>query len=94
MLLQHISINHRVQAKNKNLLLLPISLCLLTILGLVIICYDGDLTDNYDPPVFALQSPIVIYPSHDEITPLKLISESISLTLINKNPFLTRAPPL
>ena len=93
MLLQHISINHIVQAKNKNLLLLSISLCSLTILGLVIICYDGDLTDNYDPPVFALQSPIVIYPSHDEITPLKLISESISITLINKNPFLTRAPP-
>jgi len=93
MLLQHISINHRVQTKNKTLLLLSGSLCLLTIIGLVIICYDGDLTDDYDPPFFALQSPIVIYPSHDEITALKLISESISLTLINKNPFLTRAPP-
>ena len=93
MLLQHISINHRVQAKNKNLLLLSISLYLLTILGLVIICYDGDLTDNYDPPVFVLHASIIIYPANEEITPLKLISESISLTLINKKPFLTRAPP-
>jgi hypothetical protein len=93
MLLQNISINHRVQTKNKKLLLLTGSLCLLAIVGLVIICYDGDLTDNYDPPVFALQSSIVIYPSHDEITHLTLTSESISFPLINKNSFLTRAPP-
>jgi hypothetical protein len=93
MLLQHISINHRVQTKNKNLLLLTVSLYLLTILGLVIICYDGDLTDNYDPPVFALHTSIIIYPTHDEITSLRLISESISFPLINKNLFLTRAPP-
>ena len=86
-------VNHRVQTKNKNLLFLSGSLCLLTILGLIIICYDGDLTDDYDPPVFALQSPIIIYPAHDEITHLKLISESISFPLINKNSFLTRAPP-
>jgi hypothetical protein len=93
MYLEYISINYRIRTKNKTLLFLLGSLCLLTVLGLVIICCDGDLTDDYDPPVFALQSPIVIYPSHDEITALKLISESISLTLINKNPFLTRAPP-
>jgi hypothetical protein len=93
MLLQHISINHRVQTKKKNLLLLSGSLCLLTILGLVIICYDGDLTDNYDPPIFALQASIIIYPANDEITHLRLVGESISFPLINKNPFLTRAPP-
>ncbi len=93
MLLQRISINHRVYTKNKNLLLLSGSLCLLTILGLVIICYDGDLTDNYDPPVFALQASIIIYTANNEITHLKLISESISFPLINQNFFLSRAPP-
>jgi hypothetical protein len=63
------------------------------ILGLVIICYDGDLTDNYDPPVFVLQSPVIIYPAHNEITLIKFISKSISLPLISKSSFLTRAPP-
>jgi len=90
---QYMTIDQRDHHKNKNRSFLLGSICLLTILGLVIICYDGNLTDNYDPPIFALQSPIVIYPAHGEITLLKLNSDSIGLLFINKNYFLTRAPP-
>jgi voltage-gated potassium channel Kch len=90
---QYMTIDHRDHHKNKNRSFLLEIFCLLTILGLVIICYDGDLTDNYDPPIFALQSPIIIYPTHGKITLLQLISESIGPLFINKNSFLTRAPP-
>lgn len=84
---------HRVHHKNKKRTFLLSSLCLLTILGFGIICYDDDLLDSNDPPVIALQYPIIIYPNHDGIAFIQLISESINLPLINKNSFLTRAPP-
>lgn len=69
------------------------SICLLTILGLVIFCYDDDLTDNYDPPIFTIQSSIIVHLSYHKIILLKLISESINIPLIDKKSFLTRAPP-
>ncbi len=90
---QFLTIDQSDHHKNKNQSFLLGSICLLTILGLVIICFDVNLTDNYDPPIFVLQSPIIIYPAHDEITLLKLNSDSISPLFINKNSFLTRAPP-
>jgi hypothetical protein len=90
---QYLLADHRGQHKNKKLSLLLASFCLLTILGLGIICYDDDLLDSNDPPVIALQHPIIIYPTHDEIAFIQLSSESINLRLINNNSFLTRAPP-
>ena len=90
---QYMTIDQRDHHKNKNRSFLLCSICLLIILGLVIICLDINLTDNYDPPIFVSQSPIIIYPAHDEITLLKLNSDSISPLFINKNSFLTRAPP-
>jgi hypothetical protein len=90
---QYIFTYHTGYHKNKRLSFLLSSFCLLLILGFIIICYDGDLSDNNDPPVIALQCPI-IYFANDQITLTKLISESINLPLINKNSFLVRAPPI
>lgn len=86
-------IDYRFQHKNKKRTFLLSSLCLLTILGFGIICYDDNLLDSNDPPVIALQYPIIIYPTHDGITFIQITSKSINLPLINKNSFLTRAPP-
>lgn len=90
---QYLTIDQRDHHQNKNRSFLLGSICLLTILGLVIICFDVNLTDNYDPPIFLSQSPIIIYLAHNEITLLKLISDSISPLFINKNSFITRSPP-
>jgi hypothetical protein len=84
---------HRVYHRNKKRTFLLSSLCLLTILGFGIICYDDNLLDSNDPPVIALQYPIIIYPTHDGIAFIQLTSKSINLPLIHKNSFLTRAPP-
>jgi hypothetical protein len=70
-----------------------ISFCLLTIVGTGLICYDNDLSDSNDPPVIALRYPVLFYAADDVIALLPLISESIDLPFINKNPFLSRAPP-
>jgi hypothetical protein len=72
---------------------LLIVFCLLTIAGLGFICYDNDLSDSNDPPVIALRYPVLFYAADDVIALLPLISESIDLPFINKNPFLSRAPP-
>ncbi len=90
---QYTFAHYKARHKNRNLSFLFAGFCLLTIVGLGIICYDDDLLDTDNPPDIALQYPIIIYPAHDEITPITLISESINLPLINKNSFLTRAPP-
>jgi hypothetical protein len=89
---QDIFAHYRVYDQNRKRLFLIPSLSLLLILGFGIICYDlDDLSDN-DPPVIASQCPIN-YPDNNEITLIKLISESINLPLINKTSLLTRAPP-
>lgn len=90
---QYMTIDQRDHHKNKNRSFLLCSICLLIILGLVIICLDINLTDNYDPPVFVSQSPVIIYPTRDEITLLKSIDDSISPLFINKNSSITRSPP-
>jgi hypothetical protein len=75
--------------------LLPIlGFCLLPVLALGVICYDDDLLDINYPPVIAFQSPIVICHASNEAILIRLITESINLPLINKNPFVTRAPPV
>jgi hypothetical protein len=84
---------HGFHRKHQKLSFLLSTFCFLTILGFVIICYDDDLLDNYDPPVIALRCPIILYHATDEITLIKLIGESVSLPLINNFSFLTRAPP-
>jgi hypothetical protein len=90
---QYLAIGQRDHHKNKGLSFLFFSVCLLTILGLIIICFDVNLTDNYDPPIFIYQSLIIIYPALDEISLLKSINDSISPLFINKNSFITRSPP-
>ena len=84
---------HEARHKKKTLSLLFAGFCLFIILGLGFICYDNDLLDTNDPPVIAVQYPIIIYPVNDEIIFIKLTGEPINLPLINKNSFLTRAPP-
>lgn len=79
--------------KNKKLSLLLTSFCLIMILGFVIILYDDDLSDTSDSPDIALQFPVIIHHGSDKITFTGLTSESISLPLINKIPFMDRAPP-
>jgi hypothetical protein len=90
---QYLTIDQKDHHKNKNRSFLLGCISLLTILGLVIICFDVNLTDNYDPPIFISQSPIIIYPAHNEITLLKSISDPIGHLFINKNSFITRSPP-
>ena len=82
----------RVYDQNRKRLFLTTSLSLLLILGFGIIFYDDDLSGNNDSAVIALQCPI-ISPDNNEITFIKLVSESIALSLINKTSQPTRAPP-
>jgi len=84
---------HKAPSRKRNLSLLFAGFCLFTIFGLEFLCYDNDLLDTNDPPVIAVQYPIIIYPVNDEIIFIKLTGEPINLPLINKNSFLTRAPP-
>jgi len=84
---------HKAPSRKRNLSLLFAGFCLFTIFGLEFLCYDNDLLDSNDPPVLAVQYPVIIYPVSDEIIFIKLLSESINLPLINKTSFLTRAPP-
>jgi hypothetical protein len=90
---QYTFASQKARHKNRNLSLLFASFCLLTIVGLGIICYDDNLLDTDNLPDIALQYPIIIYPAHDGITLIKLVSESIKLPSKNKISFLTRAPP-
>jgi len=90
---QYVFRNQKGYQQNKIQSFLLTSICLITILVLVIICYDDNLLDNNDPPVIAFQSPIFIYHASDEIALLKIIKESITLFLINTSSFLTRSPP-
>ena len=90
---QYVLRNQKGYQQNKIQSFLLTSICLITILVLVIICYDDNLLDNNDPPVIAFQSPIFIYHVSDEIALIKIIKESITLFLINTSSFLTRSPP-
>lgn len=85
--------HHSVYHKNKKLSFLLVSFYLLLILGFGIICYDNNLVDTNDSPVIAFQYPVIIYPTHNGITYIQPIDESINLPFIIKNSFLTRAPP-
>ncbi len=67
--------------------------CLLTIAGLGFICYDNDLSDSNDPPAMAVRHPFIFCAANDVTALLPSISESIDHPFINKNPFLSRAPP-
>jgi hypothetical protein len=91
--LQYTFTYHKICFKNKKLSLLIASFYLLTILGFGIIGYSGDLSDTDNIPVVTLQTPVIIC-NNDKVTFLKLISEAISLPLINKFSLLTRAPPV
>lgn len=82
----------RVPWKDSKRVFLVASLSLLLILGFGIICYDDDLSDNNDPPVIALQCPIIL-PANDEISFIELTIESIRLPLINQLSLPVRAPP-
>lgn len=86
--------SHRGYYKDRKRVFLLASLSFLLILGFGIICYDNDLLDTNDPPVIAFQYPVIIYLTHDEITYIQPTIESINLPLINKNSFLSRAPPI
>jgi hypothetical protein len=90
---QYVFRSHKGYQQNKTQSFLLTSICLLTILGLVIVCYDDNLLDNNDPPVIAFQSPIFIYHASDEIAFMKIIRESIILFLTNISTFFTRSPP-
>jgi len=84
---------HKNLPKNKTTSSFISFLCLLTILGLGIVCYDDDLMDNNNPPVIAFHLYTFIYHNYSKITIADLITESINLPLVNKKSFLTRAPP-
>lgn len=90
---QYVLRNQKGYQQNKIQSFLLTSICLMTILVLVIICYDDNLLDNNDPPVIAFQSSIFIYHASGEIALIKIIKESITLFLINTSSFLTRSPP-
>jgi len=66
---------------------------LLTILGLMIICYDNDLTDDINPPIFALWTPFLFDHSHSVIKLLRPVCRQINLFNIEKASLPTRSPP-
>jgi hypothetical protein len=80
--------------KNRGRPFLLICVALLSIAGIGIISYDSDLSDNNDPPVVALQYPVIIFNGFQELEHLKISVEPIELPLINIFSLLNRAPPL
>jgi hypothetical protein len=66
---------------------------LLVSFGLGIIGYAGNFLDTDDIPFLALQS-VHFISNNDKAAAIQFIEESVSLTFINKNSLLTRAPPL
>jgi|GEM_PF-5157279 len=66
---------------------------LLTILGLVIICYDDDLTDDINPPVLALRVPFLFDYIDSAIELLSPIYRAINQSIIEKASLPTRSPP-
>jgi hypothetical protein len=62
-------------------------------LGFIIICYDDNPFDANDPPVIAVQLPVIIYQAGKKLLLIKTDDESINLPLVNKPLLLTRAPP-
>lgn len=91
---KHVFAFHKGCQKIKKPSLPVAGFCLLTIIGLLIICYDDNLTDNNDPPVVAFQSSVFIFHSGDAVTLIKVTKEEIILPLLNAFSFLTRAPPI
>lgn len=80
--------------KNPGHPFLMICVALLSIAGIGIISYDSDFSDNNDPPVVALQHPVVILNNFQELERLKISGEPIELPLINIFSLLNKAPPL
>ncbi len=80
--------------KNRGHPFLLICVALLSIAGIGIISYDSDFSDNNDPPVDALQFPVIIFNGFQELEHLKISVEPIELPLINIFSLLNRAPPL
>ena len=80
--------------KNRGRPFLLICVALLSIAGIGIISYDSDFSDNNDPPVVALQYPVIIFNNLQELEHLKISGEPIELPLINIFSLLNRAPPL
>jgi hypothetical protein len=80
--------------KNRGHPLLVLCVALLSIAGLGIISYDSDFSDNNDPPVIALQYPIIIFNNFQKLEHLKISGEPIELPLINIFSLLNKAPPL
>jgi hypothetical protein len=94
MFFQYIYESRRVRCGRGKPLLLSAVFYVLTILTLILICYDNDISDGNDPPVVALQSPIIIYHAGDEVKLIKSVSDSINLALADKIPPLNKAPPV
>jgi hypothetical protein len=80
--------------KNRVRPFLFICVALLSIAGIGIISYDSDFSDNNDPPVVALQYPVIIFNVFQALEHLKISVEPIELPLINIFSLLNRAPPL
>jgi len=80
--------------KNRGHPFLLICVALLSIAGIGIISYDSVFSDNNDPPVVALQYPVIVFNGFQELEHLKISVEPIELPLINIFSFLNRAPPL
>jgi hypothetical protein len=80
--------------KNSGHPFLLICVALLSIAGIGIISYDSDFSDNNDPPVVALQYPVIVFNNLQEWEHLKISAESIELPLVNIFSLLSRAPPL
>jgi hypothetical protein len=87
--MKQLSIYH----KNRGHPFLLVCVALLSIAGIGIISYDSDFTDNNDPPVVALQYPVIIFNDFQELEHLKISGEPIELPLINIFSLLNRAPP-
>jgi hypothetical protein len=79
--------------KNLATPFLLICIALLSIAGIGIISYDSDFSDNNDPPVIALQYPVIIINNFQELEHLKISGEPIELPLINIFSLLNKAPP-
>jgi len=80
--------------KNRGRPFLLICVALFSIAGIGIISYDSDFSDNNDPPVVALQYPVIIFNNFQELEFLIISGEPIELPLVNIFSLLNRAPPL
>ncbi len=82
----------RVRHRSKSTILLS-GFILLTVIGLINLGYDSDLSDDHPTPVAAFTPLIHLDDTHDAVTFIRFIGQAIILPFTEKQCFSSRAPP-